>query len=58
MLTSIVRCLLTFLFLGFTLKKKVVKKLSKEIKKSPKAAQKSEKLPENVLLMSTPYCVC
>ena len=57
MLTSTVRCLLTFLFLGFTLKKKSCQKIAKRGKKSPKAAQKSEKLPKNVLLMSAPYCV-
>ena len=37
-------------------KKKVVKKNAERDKKLPKAAQKSEKLSENVLLTSEPYC--
>ena len=37
-------------------KKKVVKKIAERDKKLPKAAQKSEKLSENVLLTSELYC--
>ena len=46
MLTSTIQCLLTFPFLGLTLKKKkkVIKKNFKRDKNLPKIAQKSEKL--------------